>query len=144
MLTASCKTATICTMDIRVKFDAYLGLSAYRVAQAAKGRVAQGSVYALARGDAKRLDLNTLAAVMGALEELTGERVTFDDLLERAEPGEVRLTAAGVPYTGDEETDWWLDNQPDILERVHELGAGETKLIPIENVAAELGLKLER
>ena len=130
-------------MDIRVKFDAYLrshNLSAYRVAQTAKGRVAQGSVYALARGDAKRLDLNTLAAVMGALEELTGERVTFDDLLERAEPGEVRLTAAGVPYTGDEETDWWLDNQPDILERVRRQQAGETTSRPLREIMEELGL----
>lgn len=61
-----------------------------------------------------------------------------------AEEGPPKLTAAGVPYTGDEETDWWLDNQPDILERVRKLGAGAAKLIPIEDVAAELSLKLER
>ncbi len=130
-------------MDIRVKFDAYLrshNLSAYRVAQAAKGRAAQGSVYALARGDAKRLDLNTLAAVMGALEELTGERVTFDDLLERAAPGEVRLTAAGVPYTGDPETDAVLNEHPDILERIRRQQAGETTSRPLREIMKELGL----
>ena len=44
------------------------------------------------------------------------------------------LTAAGVPYTGDPETDWWLDNQPDILERIRKLEAGESKLIPWEQV----------
>ncbi len=82
--------------------------------------------------------------MMGALEKLTGERVTFDDLLERAEPGEVRPTAAGVPYTGDEETDWCLDNRPDILGRVRNLEAGGVKLIPVEDVAAELSLKLKR
>lgn len=134
-------------MDIRLRLDDYLhahDLSAYRLAQAAKGRAALGSIYALARGDLKRLDLNTLAAVIESLEQLTGERVTFDDILERVEPGQVELTAAGVPYTGDPETDAVLNDHPDILERIKRFEAGEAKLIPIEDVAAELGITLER
>lgn len=94
-----------------------------------------------------RLDTEALARVLGALEKLTGETVSLDDVLEYA-PAESaappRLTAAGVPYTGDPETDWWLDHEPDVLERIRKLEAGDAKLIPIEDVAAELGLKLER
>lgn len=58
------------------------GLTAYRLAQQAKGRVSRGTVYALAKGSAKRLDLGTLGAVMTALEELTGHDITPADLLE--------------------------------------------------------------
>jgi hypothetical protein len=57
------------------------GLTAYRLAEAARGRVSRGTVYALARGNVARVDLVTLGAVMTALEELTGEPVTPGDLL---------------------------------------------------------------
>ncbi|WP_293914495.1 XRE family transcriptional regulator [Deinococcus sp.] len=59
-------------------------------------------------------------------------------------PGEAspRLTAAGVPYTGDAETDAVLNDFPDILERVARLERGESRLIPIEEIAAKYGLKL--
>lgn len=130
-------------MDIRLRLDDYLNsrdLSAYRLVQATKGRAAQGSIYALARGDLKRLDLNTLAAVIDALEQLTGERVSFDDLLERVEPGQVELTAAGVPYTGDPETDAALNDHPDILERIRRHEAGETTTRPLREIMAELKL----
>lgn len=53
-----------------------------------------------------------------------------------------KLTAAGVPYTGDPDTDWWLDNCPDILERIRRHEAGETKTIPLTEVAREMRLKL--
>lgn len=56
--------------------------------------------------------------------------------------GPPRLTAAGVPYTGDAETDAVLNDFPDILERVARLERGESRLIPIEEVAAKYGLKL--
>jgi transcriptional regulator with XRE-family HTH domain len=60
------------------------------------------------------------------------------------EPGEgpPRLTAVGVPYTGDAETDAVLNEFPDILERVARLERGESRLIPIEEIAAKYGLKL--
>ncbi len=133
---------------LRWKLRDYLdshGLSACALTRTAD--VAPNTVYTLARGDSERVSLEVLDKVLAGLERLTGEPVGVADLLERErgqEAAEPRLTAAGVPYTGDEETDWWLDNQPDILERVRKLEAGEAKLIPIEDVAAELGLKLER
>lgn len=58
------------------------GLSAYRLAQAARGRVSERTVYALARGEASRVDLSTLGAVISTLEELTGEPVSPGDLLQ--------------------------------------------------------------
>ena len=53
-----------------------------------------------------------------------------------------RLTAAGVPFTGDEETDWWLENQPDILERVAQHRQGQSELIPIADLAQKYGVEL--
>ncbi len=91
-----------------------------------------------------RLDTEVLERVMGALEKLTGGPVKITDLLEYG-PGDTdavgSLTAAGVPYTGDPETDWWLDNQPDILERVKRFEAGGTKLIPLKDIAAKYGVE---
>ena len=74
------------------------GLSAYRLAQAAQGRVSRGTVYALARGSVSRVDLGTLGAVLTTLEELTGQAVT---------PGEL-LTVVTVPEP-DREARAWLD-----------------------------------
>ncbi len=57
------------------------GLTAYRVVQAARGSVSRNAVYALARGNADRVDLGTLGKLAGVLECLTGDRVTVGDLL---------------------------------------------------------------
>ena len=73
-------------MLIRVSLDRYLerhNLSAYRLANELKGRVAQGSVYAMTRSKTvKRIDLETLTGILQALERITGEAVTPNDLLE--------------------------------------------------------------
>lgn len=61
--------------------------------------LAPSTVYALARGDQRRVDLAVLDKVIGALEQLTGEQVKFDDLLER-EP---------EPEKMDVETRAWLE-----------------------------------
>lgn len=74
------------------------GLSAYRLAQAARGRVSERTVYALARGEASRVDLGMLGAVISTLEELTGEPVSPADLLQ----------AVTVPGP-DREARAWLD-----------------------------------
>ena len=69
---------------VQFTLKAYLeahNLTAYRLAEAAQGRVSRGTVYALARGSAARVDLGTLGAVMTTLEELTGHEVTPADLL---------------------------------------------------------------
>lgn len=73
------------------------GLSVYRLAEAASGRVSRGTVYSLARGLATRVDLGTLGAVITTLEELTGEVVTPADLLQ----------AVDVPV--NDETRGWLE-----------------------------------
>lgn len=57
------------------------GLTAYRVAAEGKGTVSRNAVYALARGEADRVDLGTLGKLAGLLEQLTGDRVTVGDLL---------------------------------------------------------------
>lgn len=79
-------------MLIRVSLDRYLerhNLSAYRLANELKGRVAQGSVYAMTRSKTvKRIDLETLSGVLQALERITGEPVTPNDLLEVIEEPE--------------------------------------------------------
>jgi hypothetical protein len=53
-----------------------------------------------------------------------------------------RLTAAGVPYTGDADTDEILDLFPDVLERVRRLRSGEEETFSIEEIAAEFGINL--
>ncbi|QLG10700.1 helix-turn-helix transcriptional regulator [Deinococcus sp. D7000] len=63
------------------EFLADRGLSAYRVATAGRGVVSRNAVYALARGEANRVDLGTLGKLAGLLEQLTGHRVTVGDLL---------------------------------------------------------------
>lgn len=57
------------------------GLSAYRVAQTAN--LAPNTVYALAREQPKRVDLETLEQLLVALEELTGKELSVSDLLVR-------------------------------------------------------------
>lgn len=66
--------------SLRAYLDAH-DLTAYRLAEAARGRVSRGTVYAMARGSASRVDLGTLGAVITTLEELTGLEVTPADLL---------------------------------------------------------------
>jgi DNA-binding Xre family transcriptional regulator len=56
-------------------------VSAYALAQATD--LAPSTVYALARGRQRRTDLDVLDKVIEALEQLTGERVSVCDLLER-------------------------------------------------------------
>ncbi|MEX2540251.1 MAG: helix-turn-helix transcriptional regulator [Trueperaceae bacterium] len=141
-------------MNIRVRLGDYLAqkdISAYRLAQEADRKLAKNTVYSMARGETKRVDLETLSTIMIALERLTGEAVTFDDLLERA--GDT--SASGLPYTGDAETDAILDD-PDTAARLlahkqafeglsHEerkkkieamLDSGE--LVPLERILAEI------
>lgn len=57
------------------------GLTAYRLAAAGKGTVSRNAVYALARGEADRIDLGTLGKLAAVLEQLTGKRITLGDLL---------------------------------------------------------------
>lgn len=56
-------------------------LTPYRLAQQLKGKLNQGSVYALVRGETTRVELSTIGEVLAALEVLTGQRYTVADLL---------------------------------------------------------------
>lgn len=72
-------------MPVKVTLKEYLtqrNLSTYKLVQATTGRVAERTVYALARPGVKRVDLETLGVIIEALHDLTGETVTPNDLLE--------------------------------------------------------------
>ena len=77
-------------MTVRVSLDRFLkrnNLTTYKLTKEVGGKASQGSVYALSRGNkVKRVDLETLSEVMGALTRLTGQPVTPNDLLEIIEP----------------------------------------------------------
>ncbi|MDR6330647.1 hypothetical protein [Deinococcus soli (ex Cha et al. 2016)] len=108
---------------LRFSLDQYLrdhGLTAYRLVKETEGKVARGSIFAMARGDSvKRIDLENLNHVMAALSALTGERVSPADLFTgEPDPVSLRQSAADVAYTDDEETNDVLDDHPDILERL--------------------------
>lgn len=117
-----------------------------RLAEAGRS-VSRTTLYRLASEQPERIDLEVAGRVLWGLEQLTGKHYTVSDLLEYDFQTEVRsdgaekLTAAGVPYTGDDETDWWLDNQPDVLERVQRFEGGQTKLIPLKDIAAKYGVE---
>ena len=66
-----------------------------------------------------------------------GLKLTLEPINQDERP----LTAAGVPYTGDAETDAVLNDFPDILERVRRLESGREELISVKEVAKRLGLK---
>lgn len=61
-------------------------LTAYQLAKATGLSV--NTIYPLARGEAKGIQLETLQTVLGALDELTGARVELTDVLEREAPNE--------------------------------------------------------
>ena len=56
-------------------------VSAYAITKSTD--LAPSTVYALARGDQGRVDLEVLDKVLTALDSLTGKRVSVCDLLER-------------------------------------------------------------
>lgn len=98
-------------------------LTAYQLAKATGLSV--NTVYPLARGEAKGIQLETLQTVLSALDELTGERVELGDVLER-----------------DAETYEFPDEVPaDIRERIGRFERGEVKLIPAGDIAAKYGVK---
>jgi hypothetical protein len=114
-------------------------LTPYRLIK--ESGLARATVYNMARVPAQRVDLDTVSTLLQALRRLTGEPVTINDLLEETTP-EAALTAAGVPYTGDAETDAILNEHPDILDRIAGPENGTSRLIPIEELAAKYGVKL--
>jgi DNA-binding Xre family transcriptional regulator len=118
-------------MNVSVRLKEYLNhhnLSAYKLVQETRGKVAERTVYAFARGEkVKRVDLETLGVVMQALTRLTGKPVTPNDLLEVIEEPE--------PLEMDEETREWLEmTGTDAMKAIHEA----EKDVPPEELAAWL------
>ena len=88
---------------IKICLSDYLsdqGISAYRLAKETQGKAARNSIYALARGDMQRVDLETLNTVMQALENMTGQAPSFDDLFERIEPQNVEINENAMLESG--------------------------------------------
>ena len=108
-------------MNVNVKLREYLdthSISAYRVVQETHGKIAERTVYALARQGVKRVDLETLGEVIGALRRLTGQPVTPNDLLEVIEePVQLEET---IP-----EEAWLADNASSLKATLTELEANE-------------------
>lgn len=85
-------------MTIRLNLNRFLELhaiSTYRVVKETSGKLAANTVYDLARRPAQRIDLQTIGQVVTALERITGETVTINDLLEITpdEPGKALETS---------------------------------------------------
>lgn len=113
-----------------------------RLAEAGRS-VSRTTLYRLASEQPERIDLAVAGRVLWGLEQLTGKHYTVTDLLEYDDAESTtppQLTAAGVPYTGDAETDAVLNDHPDILERIKRFEAGETTTKPLREVMTELGL----
>lgn len=87
------------------------------------------AIHALYNGTRERVDLSQLAAIIEGLNTLTGRMYTVADLLEYSPVDEA-------------ETKQVLADHPDILDRVKKLESGQSRLIPIEEVAARFGVKL--
>jgi hypothetical protein len=88
-------------MTIRLNLNRFLerhAISTYRVVKETTGKLAPNTVYDLARRPAQRIDLQTVGQVVNALERITGETVTINDLLEITpdEPVET-LESAALP-----------------------------------------------
>lgn len=56
------------------------GLTAYRLVQELQGKVSKNTVYSLARGEATRVDLPTLNAVLCALRHMLNQKIGVGDL----------------------------------------------------------------
>jgi hypothetical protein len=70
------------------------------------------------------------------LERLDGE--TLEGLRVLVTRLEASVSASGLPYTGDPETDEVLDD-PEAVRRIMKDKRGETKSRPLRGIMAELG-----
>ncbi len=119
------------TWKLRKYLDAHK-VSAYALTKAAD--LAPNTVYALARGDQGRVDLTVLDKVITGLEQLTGQTVTFNDLLER--------DSQDGGAAADESEYEFPDGVPDdIRERIEQFERGDKKGKTIEEIAAKHGVK---
>lgn len=86
-------------MTLRLNLGQYLkshGISAYRLVQEVQGQVAPNTVYSLARKPAQRIDLDTVAKLLQALERVRGQKVGITEMLEDV-PLEASVRTATPP-----------------------------------------------
>lgn len=91
-------------MTLRLNLGRYLkehDISAYRLVQEVSGKVAPNTVYSLARKPAQRIDLDTVAKILQALERVGGQKVEITEMLEDAPSPDLShlklRTAASAP-----------------------------------------------
>ena len=102
---------------LKTFLDAH-GITPYKLSKLTHGKLSRTSVYSLSSDRVEAVKLDSLAAIIPALSELTGRQVTVSDLLEVVPQGQREaLSASGLPYTGDPETDEILDD-PEIVARL--------------------------
>lgn len=119
------------TWKLREYLDAHK-VSAYALTKIAD--LAPNTVYALARGDQGRLDLVVLDKVISGLEQLTGQTVTFNDLLERGTQNDGAVA--------DESEYEFPDGVPDdIRERIEQFEQSDKKGRPLREIAAKYGVE---
>lgn len=119
------------TWKLREYLDTHK-VSAYALTKTAD--LAPNTVYALARGDQGRLDLVVLDKVISGLEQLTGQTVTFNDLLER-DTQDDGATANESEYE-------FPDGVPDdIRERIKQFEQSDKKGRPLRELAAKYGVE---
>jgi DNA-binding Xre family transcriptional regulator len=69
------------TWKVKELLDAH-ELNAFALVNETHGRLSHNTVYALARGEPKRIALDTLLEVITALRKMTGKNISVCDLLE--------------------------------------------------------------
>jgi hypothetical protein len=101
-------------MTLRLNLGSYLQrhqITAYRLVNEVRGRVAPNTVYTLARKPAQRIDLDTVSQLLSALERLTGEKVGLMDVVDeweqpqavKSEPPTLESLLAHLPTTDPSE-----------------------------------------
>ena len=93
-----------------------------------EGQVGRATLYRWSTEEPRYIDREVLEKVLGALSRMTGKVLSVSDLLE-VESRSLGLSASGLPYTGDPDTDEVLDDV-ELVERIRALERGEAKLVP--------------
>jgi DNA-binding Xre family transcriptional regulator len=115
--------------EIRWRLGAHLqeqNITAYRLAQQLKKRVSRNTVYAIARGEAKGVQFDTLAAVWEVLERESGKPIALTDLLEVFErPVELPTENFVEDATEDALAHAWMNSDVSHLEEFEPWDWGE-------------------
>jgi hypothetical protein len=98
-------------------------ITAYQLARATKGKLSESTVYGMSRAPLQRIDLSSVKIVMTALEEITGECVRVEDLIEDVQdvklsinPKYAHLLKTAKPATRASVERVWGDWTPQELE----------------------------